>query len=213
MLNCGGGSPIIRGQMGKEILILVDGVPINNATYRFGPIQYLSTIELAAVERIEIVRGADSVLTGVALGGIIDVITKKGPTADTGTGGSLFLRYSSADQGIVGSAAVAGRTDRYRYRIGGTFLNSSDLEGGGHRRPWGELILHVADARDAGDDRIGPGGADGFSVFHLRGGLDVGTRGRLSLGLENLFDEDYKYHSSGVFRPGRQLVLGGEIRF
>src|SRR3954464_7847237 len=35
--NYGGGSPIIRGLMGKQIVILIDGVRLNNATFRFGP--------------------------------------------------------------------------------------------------------------------------------------------------------------------------------
>ena len=35
--NYGGGSPVIRGLMGKQVVILLDGVRINNATFRFGP--------------------------------------------------------------------------------------------------------------------------------------------------------------------------------
>ena len=76
--NYGGGSPIIRGLMGKHILILVDGARLNNAGYRFGPIQYLNTIDINSVERVEIVRGVGSVLSS-AMGGIINIITKKGP--------------------------------------------------------------------------------------------------------------------------------------
>ncbi len=129
--NYGGGSPIIRGLIGKQILILVDGVKINNATYRFGPIQYLSTIDLGWIERIEIVRGADSVLTGVALGGIINIITRKGPVEEEPAGGSAFARYSTADQGIVGRLEVAGRTPKYRYLVGATYRDSDNVEAGG----------------------------------------------------------------------------------
>src|SRR5512138_3096388 len=53
----GAGSPILRGLIGKQILLLVDGVRVNNATYRFGANQYLATIDLSNVERVEIVKG------------------------------------------------------------------------------------------------------------------------------------------------------------
>lgn len=43
--NLGGGSPFIRGLTGKQVLILVDGVRLNNSFYRFGPHQYLNTID------------------------------------------------------------------------------------------------------------------------------------------------------------------------
>jgi outer membrane receptor protein involved in Fe transport len=85
--------------------------------------------------------------------------------------------------------------------------------------PWVELIYTFAgdqrelSAADVADSRIGPGGTDGFGVLRLRGGFAVGTRFRASLAVENLTDERYKYHSSGIDRPGRQFVLGAEYRF
>jgi outer membrane cobalamin receptor len=131
--NTGGGSPIIRGFIGKDILILVDGVKVNTATYRYGPIQYLSAIDLNSVERIEIVRGVESVLTSYALGGIINIITKKGPPADHRKpfGGSFFSRYSSADKGVTEHAVLYGEKKRFRYYGGATYRKSKDVKGGG----------------------------------------------------------------------------------
>ena len=75
--NDGGGSPIIRGLVGNQILILVDGIRLNNSAYRLGPNQYLNTIDLNQIERIEVVRGAGSVLYGSdALGGVVNIITR-----------------------------------------------------------------------------------------------------------------------------------------
>jgi hemoglobin/transferrin/lactoferrin receptor protein len=128
--NYGGGSPIIRGQIGKHILILVDGVQINNATYRFGPLQYLNTIDLQSVDRIEIVRGSPSVL-GYAFGGLVNIITKKGPLSADAFGGSLYGRYSSADNAVIGHAEVSGRGSRYRYFGGLTYRSTDDVEAGG----------------------------------------------------------------------------------
>lgn len=132
--NYGGGAPIIRGFIGKDILIFVDGVKINTATYRYGPIQYLSTIDLNIVERIEIVRGIESVLSSYALGGIINIITKKGPPANNqkSVGSSLMTRYSSADKGTVDHAALYGKTENFRYYSGISYRKSSDVKGGNH---------------------------------------------------------------------------------
>ena len=62
--------------------------------------------------------------------------------------------------------------------------------------------------RDVADtSRIPPGGTPDYLVFHLRGGLWLG-RVRLHAGLENLTDEDYRVHGSGLNMPGRNLVFG-----
>jgi len=75
--NHGGGSPIIRGLVGNQVLLLVDGIRLNNATYRYGPNQYLSTVDPGIIERIEATRGSGSVLYGSdALGGVVQVISK-----------------------------------------------------------------------------------------------------------------------------------------
>jgi hemoglobin/transferrin/lactoferrin receptor protein len=76
--NQGGGSPFISGLTGKQVLILIDGIRQNNSYFRFGPHQYLNTIDPAMIERIEVVRGPTSVLYGSdALGGTINIITRR----------------------------------------------------------------------------------------------------------------------------------------
>ncbi|MEX2235417.1 MAG: TonB-dependent receptor, partial [Cyclobacteriaceae bacterium] len=75
--NHGGGSPVIRGLVGNQILLMVDGIRMNNATYRYGPNQYLATIDPGLIERIELIRGNGSVLYGSdAIGGVVQVISR-----------------------------------------------------------------------------------------------------------------------------------------
>jgi len=130
--NYGGGSPVIRGLMGKHILILVDGARLNNAGYRFGPNQYLNTIDINSVERVEIVRGVGSVLSS-AMGGIINIITKKGPPlgGDDRLGAAVFSRYSSADDAVTGRAEAFSVSPRHRAYGGFTYRSAGDVKAGG----------------------------------------------------------------------------------
>ena len=129
--NYGGGAPIIRGLIGKNILILLNGVKVNTATYRFGPIQYLATIDLSMVDRIEVVRGVASVLGGDALGGIINIITVKGPPlSGKSFGARVSSRFATADQGFTGRAETFGQGEKYRFLAGATHRNFDDVEGG-----------------------------------------------------------------------------------
>ena len=74
--NHGGGSPFLRGLVGNQVLVLIDGVRLNNATFRLGPNQYMNTIDAFSFERIETVRGSGSVQSGSdALGGVVDLVS------------------------------------------------------------------------------------------------------------------------------------------
>ena len=61
-------------------------------------------------------------------------------------------------------------------------------------------------ARDIDDTRIDPGGTPGWSDWNLRGRRYFGSFD-LSVTLGNLFDHAYKEHGSGVYNPGRHIVI------
>ena len=72
--NHGGGSPFVRGLVGNQVLVLVDGIRLNNSTFRYGPNQYLATVDPGPVTRLEVLRGSSSVQYGSdAVGGVIHV--------------------------------------------------------------------------------------------------------------------------------------------
>ena len=74
--NHGGGSAFLRGLTGNQVLYLIDGIRINNAITRYGPNQYLNTIDRFSLERMEVVRGSGSVLFGSdAIGGVINMLS------------------------------------------------------------------------------------------------------------------------------------------
>lgn len=68
----------LRGSTSEQVLVLIDGVRINNA--QSGSVD-LSLVPVENIERIEIVRGGTSAYYGSdAIGGVINIITKKTAT-------------------------------------------------------------------------------------------------------------------------------------
>lgn len=130
--NHGGGAPILRGLYGQHVLLLVDGVRLNNGTVRSGPNQYLNTVDPFLVEQLEVVRGPGSVLYGSdALGGVVNVRTFWPRFASETTPiGAVRAQAGSADQSLQGhlragvslqDTAVAGAL---------TLRDFNDLRGG-----------------------------------------------------------------------------------
>ncbi len=73
----GGGSPMIRGFAANRILIVVDGVRMNNAIYRSGNLQNVISIDPNSLQQAEIILGPGSVIYGSdAIGGVMDFHTK-----------------------------------------------------------------------------------------------------------------------------------------
>lgn len=76
--NHGGGSAFIRGLTGNQTLIIVDGIRLNNSTFRYGPNQYLNTVDIFSIDKIEVAKGIGAVAYGSdALGGTILLQTKE----------------------------------------------------------------------------------------------------------------------------------------
>ena len=74
----GGGSPSIRGFEASRVLLLVDGIRMNNLTYRAGHLQNVITVDENMLENVDIFFGPSSTLFGSdALGGTVSMNTKK----------------------------------------------------------------------------------------------------------------------------------------
>ena len=68
----GGGSPVIRGFEANKVLLVMDGVRMNNAIFREGHIQNSITIDNAILEQAEVIYGPGSLIYGSdALGGVV----------------------------------------------------------------------------------------------------------------------------------------------
>ena len=73
----GGGSPVIRGFEASRVLLMIDGVRLNNAIFRSGHLQNVITVDNNMLSRVEILSGPASTLYGSdALGGVVMMQTK-----------------------------------------------------------------------------------------------------------------------------------------
>ncbi|MEZ6016053.1 MAG: TonB-dependent receptor [Planctomycetota bacterium] len=155
--NLGGGSPVIRGLLGNQVLIIVDGVRLNDSTTRFGPNQSLNTIDPAIVERVEVHRGSASVLYGSdAIGGVIAIWTKRRAAAGPSAAGGADAEGAGlrgAAEGLYDTATSGGR-------------GSLELSGAGERHGW----VGIVSGADWGD-LIGGGGEQPFTGYHSAGGF------------------------------------------
>ncbi len=96
----------------ERVLIMVDGVPLNSGSDNY--VQFTKFPSLGDVERIEIVKGPASALHGgCAMGGVINIITKKGPINPTYTVQTEFGNYGERNY----RTEAAGTIEKLNYRI------------------------------------------------------------------------------------------------
>ena len=213
--NQGGGSPFLRGLTGKQVLIMVDGVRANNSFYRFGPHQYLNTIDANVIERIEIVRGPASVLYGSdALGGTINLITKRRTdfSAPRAMGGLLQAHYETALDGGALRVQAEGNLDSFGYLIGVTGKDIGDVEAGGD---FGEQVPTSYGERDVDlkiNYRLTPTRELIFATQYTRQ-YDVPKTSEVTLGDKSKFNyEPQQRLLSYLEYRSRQDVLFDEVR-
>jgi len=113
------GIPVLRGLSGTRVLLLKDG--IGQQFYQYG-VRHFPTTNASEAERIEVVRGASSILYGSdALGGAINVITKPAPTTDPGTldvGGTASSQYYTNNNERAGSLDLHAAQGNIGWRFG-----------------------------------------------------------------------------------------------
>ncbi|MGX7667192.1 TonB-dependent receptor plug domain-containing protein [Flavobacterium pedocola] len=98
----GGGSPTLRGFEASRILLLVDGIRMNNLIFRAGHLQNILTVDQNMIENMDIFYGPSSTVFGSdALGGAINMQTKKArllAEAKNKFSGAASTRYSSVNE-------------------------------------------------------------------------------------------------------------------
>ena len=142
----GGGSPVIRGMESNRVLLVIDGVRMNNAIYRKGHLQNAITVAPNQLDKTEIVFGPSSVIYGSdALGGVIHYYTKTPKIAEnTKVTTSFFNRYSSINNEITNNASVEIGTKKWASFTSVSYSDFGDLKMGKNRshgfNDWGKVF-------------------------------------------------------------------------
>lgn len=192
----GGGSPMLRGFAANRVLIVVDGVRMNNAIFRGGNLQNVIGEDANALERAEVLHGPGAMTYGSdAIGGVMDFHLLRPRFAKD----SVLMAHGGA-MARYGSAANE-RTAHLHYGVGGrklAFVTSvsvsdfGDLRTGSHGpvdylRPW---YVRTVEGRDSvfsnpdPRDQVGSGFTNAMAMAKLawRPGRnwEIGLKGYLS---------------------------------
>jgi vitamin B12 transporter len=113
-------SLFIRGTNSSHVLILIDGIRLNQAGVSGS--SDLSQIPISLVQRIEYIRGPRSAVYGSdAIGGVVNIITtreKNGTTLSAGMGSNGYQEYDGSTQQQLGDSTVATLAGNYTYTKG-----------------------------------------------------------------------------------------------
>ena len=136
----GGGSPMIRGMSTSRVLILIDGMRLNNAIFRSGNVHNVINLDPLTISDMEISLGPGSVLHGSdALGGTMHINTYDAHYGDSSEVlQSLVYDFSSNNMQLV-------RRPNFRLNYGGsnwagmtsiTYSQYRDVQMGSQKLPW-----------------------------------------------------------------------------
>ncbi|MEJ7913780.1 MAG: TonB-dependent receptor plug domain-containing protein [Chitinophagaceae bacterium] len=148
----GGNSPIIRGFEASRVLLVIDGIRMNNAIYRSGHLQNAITIDQNMLKRVEVLCGPASTLFGSdALGGVIHFRTKAPKLSNgvkTSITGAGLLRNSSANKEKTGHFDISLGGRKWGWLQSYNYSKFSDTRMGTHNHrkypSFGKRLQYVA---------------------------------------------------------------------
>jgi len=207
--NHGGGSPSLRGLHGNQTLMMVDGIRLNNSIFRYGPNQYLNTVDAFAVDQLDVLFGSGSIQYGSdAMGGVIAAKFHEPEFIKcnqwvpkvffrTTTGSQEYSMRSSVDRCFGQNAITAGITMRQF----GDVLAGGDWK---YQRPSGYKEFDV-DVKFVHKDKLGKW----VAAHQSNNQFDVPIFHRVAL-------ENYKFYNTTLQARTltylkRSLVFSGKL--
>lgn len=189
----GGGSPMIRGFATNKVLIVVDGVRMNNPIYRHGNLQNVISVDPNSLETSEVIFGPGSVIYGSdAIGGVMDFHTKTAELAEDGTifKANAMLRYQSANTERSGHIDFVLGNEKFSSF---TSLSYSDF----------------------GDMKMGSEGfaADSLSEYYLQDSV-IGENDRIIENKDPYLQQPSAYHQMNILQKLRyQPVENWDLQY
>lgn len=177
----------IRGASSEQTLVLINGVPTNDASSPGGGFNF-ARLDTENIERIEVLKGPQSTLWGTdAIGGVVSITTRR---PEPGLAGNLFLEGGSFDT-RRGGAAIGGASALGEFRIAATRTDTDGIS--------------------KADEDNGNREEDGFEAdtYTARGALNLPGEARLSADLlwtdaESEFDS-FAFGAQGNVGDGDEL--------
>jgi vitamin B12 transporter len=180
----------LRGASDKYTLILLDGVPLNDPSLLGG--QYdIRLIPLNMIERVEILKGSQSVLYGSnAVAGVINIITRKaGSEQTTGSGTLSYGTYKTLKAG-----ADFGRKGKlFEYDLNYQYLNTDG----------------ISEAKDTTGKADFPKNGYNMQAFQARTGFNVTDNLKLSPYFR--YSEFKGSFSAGAFEGGKDAYTASLV--
>ncbi|KGL62139.1 TonB-dependent receptor domain-containing protein [Polaribacter sp. Hel1_85] len=144
----GGGSPVIRGMESNRVLLVVDGVRMNNAIYRKGHLQNSISVAPNMLDKTEVIFGPSSVVYGSdALGGVIHYYTKTPKLSEENEVKSQFFsRFSTVNQEITTNVSAELSFSKWASFTSISYSDFGDLQSGSSRNhgfdDWGKVFYY-----------------------------------------------------------------------
>ncbi|MBW2938108.1 TonB-dependent receptor [Aureisphaera sp. CAU 1614] len=198
----------VRGGRNRQVLILVDGVPLNDASQISNDYD-LRLVSLANIEKIEVMKGASSVLYGSgAATAVISITTKdpsKKPFAVSTT--SMFGTDRSAEddtypvESITNNAVISGSMGKFFYQAEAN-----------HRYSNGLSAIAAPEGEDAFE-------ADLFNNFNAKVNVGVNITKDITISQFVAFDkltsgfDDFSYTDANYTNETKQFRTGGHFEW
>jgi hemoglobin/transferrin/lactoferrin receptor protein len=194
------GRPVIRGLRGQRVLLLKDGLRLNNARRRLDSGEPPALAGRADVQRVEVVRGPASVLYGSdAIGGVVNIITHEPFGGDERPwAGELVTAYGSGDDQTRMDGITSGQAGPLAMRASAGYGTRRSYRAPAGR--FGDVII----------ERDVP--VQGTGVTEVEGSLEVmlgvGENQQLLVGAESYHARDaaFGYLDPSLFGEGLPTV-------
>ncbi len=218
----GGSSPVIRGFEASRVLLVVDGIRMNNAVYRSGHLQNVVTVDQNMLDRLEISYGPSSTLYGSdALGGMIHMITRNPVLSEKGfrLSGNALVRTSSVNNEMTEHIDLNFALKKIAFLSSLTYSDFGDLKMGSNypsRYPhFGRRSQYVSIAHHPFSDTVVKNDDDRVQRFSGYRQWDFMQKILVTQGehISHLFNMQFS-NSSNVPRYDRlQDIKNGTLRF
>jgi len=208
----GGGSPNLRGFEANRVLIVVDGVRMNNAIYRSGHLQNAITIDPHNIERVEVTFGSSSVGYGSdALGGVIHYYTKSPQLNRKKTVQSEFSStFNHANSALVNNVSTSYSRKNWGSLTSVSYSNFGDIRIGKNRKhgfpDWGLTPTYSRNSRDKYAEAPTPNSDPNIQKNTAYDQIDVFQKFLFRLPRDMVFNVNLQYSESSDIDRYDKLV-------